>query len=218
MDNVQTNAPASQIYTDIVTVLRVILVNIWLIVLMAVILGAGAFFLTQLQNPVYESLTSVVIAPSLRPAQEDVLQGIDILDPDIVGTYVQILDSRTLYNRALEVLKTTYSEDQFEDVEMDVRPIENSTVIVITVRAGDPNLASDIANTVVQVAIENETVRAFERSFPMSVLDPAEPEPEAVSPQTRTNLVMGVAAGAGLGVAAAFVLDTFVKARRRKNQ
>jgi len=218
MNKTQVTEPVPQIYTDIVSLLRILMVNSWLIVLMAAVLGAAAFFISDRLTPTYLAETSVIVSPTLRPPDDNtLLYSIDVLNPNIVGTYVQILNSRVLKQQALEALAATYDQALLEEAEVEIRPIQNSTVIVVSVQAAKAELSADLANKIAQLAVENPTVRAFERSFPMTILDPAVVPDEPIAPQKRLNLVIGVAAGLGLGIAAAFLLDIFVKSNRRKS-
>lgn len=210
----QTHGPDVPIYSDIVTFIRILVVNSWLIVLLAVVGALAAYVLVEQQTPIYETHTSVIVSPRVDLDISSTLHGIDVLDQNVVGTYVQILRSRVVAENAYDSLEGTYPRDALEAAEIDVRPIENSTVTVVTVRSDNPDLARDLANEVAIQTIQLNPVESLVQAYPIKMLDEAVTPDEPVSPQKQLSVLLGAAAGAAVGVGLAFLLDSFIRARR----
>jgi len=198
--------------TDIVNFVSVLLRNAWVIVLMAALAALGAYFLVRSQTPQYESRTSLIISPRVDIDISDTLAGIDVLNQNIVGTYVQILRSAKVQQAAKETLRSQYGE-ALDNAEIDVRPIENSTVMVVTVRSESPELARDLSDAIADQVVQNNPVDALIQAYPLLVLDQAVVPETPQAPQGNMNIVMGAAGGAVVGIGLAFLLEEYRKAR-----
>jgi uncharacterized protein involved in exopolysaccharide biosynthesis len=172
---------------------------------------ALAWSAVAIQDPVWQAETSVVVSP-LATTPSGSLYGIEVLDLNIVGTYVQLLRSRQVARDSIERLAATHDRERLEQAVIDVRPIENSSVIVVSVRSTSRELSHELANSVVTVAMELNPVPALENAYPMVVLDPAEAGQEPAAPDLRLALLLGGLAGSMLGVGAATILDRRVAA------
>ena len=192
--------------TDLESFFGVVRRNLWIFVL-ATAIGFGlALGMVLVQDPVWEAEISVVVSPLDAPPRGS-LYGVEVLDLNIVGTYVQLLRSRQVIDGASDILAGNFGREALEDAEIDVRPIENSSVVVVSVRSSDRNLAVELADTVVARAIEVNPVPVLKRAYPMVVLDPAATESEPVAPNLRIGLLLGTLAGGILGLGTASVRD-----------
>jgi receptor protein-tyrosine kinase len=197
---------------DLESFFGVVLRNVWVVVLLTA-MGLGlALGAVLIQRPVWEAETSVVVSPLAAPPSGS-LYGVEVLDLNIVGTYVQLLRSRRVLQDATAVLTPRYGEEQLQRALIDVRPVENSSVIVVLVRSRDRDLAVELADTVVSLAMESNPVPVLEQAYPMIVLDPAATGDDPAAPNVRLSLLLGTLAGGILGLGAAVVTDRRVGPR-----
>jgi uncharacterized protein involved in exopolysaccharide biosynthesis len=177
------------------------------IILLGTLVGHGlAMGMMELQDPIWKAETTVVVSP-LDNTQRGSLYGVEVLDLNIVGTYVQLLRSRGVVGEASDTLARRYGLETLEDAVIDVRPIENSSVIVVSVRSSDRNLAIELANAVVTRAIEANPVPVLDRAYPLVVVDSAATGNDPVSPNHRIGLLLGTLAGAILGLGGATLFE-----------
>lgn len=210
-----TPAPVS-VYTDIVSFLRVLIINSWIIILLGGIGGAGAYFYAKSQPRIFQSTTTLMVVPEGKEELRVQAGTIDSLRANLVGNYVQVLRSRDrTIDPTLEILNAKYEPKLVNKAEIDIIPVSNSTVITVVVNSEDKELAQEMADTLADQAIKNSPPQ-FASVYPMEVLDKATIPDEPVSPQIRLVTIMGAAGFAAVGVALAFFLDGYVRFRRSK--
>ena len=124
-----------------------------------------------------------------------------------MGTYIQLLRSRQVLGGATGSLLATHGYEALREAEIDVRPIENSSVVVVSVRSSDRKLAIDLADAVVARAIEANPVPVLAKAYPMVVVDSAATGDEPIAPNRRIGLLLGTLAGGILGLGAATARD-----------
>ncbi|HEX2622141.1 MAG TPA: Wzz/FepE/Etk N-terminal domain-containing protein [Phototrophicaceae bacterium] len=213
---VQTPAlvPPPSAYTDIVSFLRVLVVNSWIIILLGALGAGGAYLYAKSQPKVYQSTTSLIVVPLVSDDVGNQVNVINALKVNLVGTYVQILLSRDhTVEPAYTLLAKKYDEKLINQAFIDVVPVANSTVITISVDSTDPQLAQEMADTLADQAIQNSP-KQFAGIYPMEILDRASDPGDPIAPQTRLVVIMGGAGAAVIGVALAFFLDSYIRFRR----
>jgi len=204
-----------ELYVDVVSLLRVILVNSWLIVLIAAAGTIATFlYVDQLPN-IYQSSSSVVVLPRSDVARSQ-LEGIDVLDLNVVGTYVQILESRNVTESAYDALESDYDRVALEDAQVDIRPVSNSSIIRINIRSENRQLAMDLNTQLAFQTIEENPLESLRDLYPIAQLDAASEPEEPVAPNTTLSLVLGGAGSLVIGIALAFLLDAFVRYRKKQ--
>jgi capsular polysaccharide biosynthesis protein len=169
-----------------------------------------------MQTKIYEATASVIVSPRVDLDISDTLYGIDVLNQNVAGTYVQILNSQATADAARAALSGQYDEALLDDAEIQVQPVQNSTVIVIIVRSEEPALARDLANGVATQAIENNPVESLVQAYPIKILDAAELPEDPISPKRSLNILLGTAGGGIAGVGLAFLADGYFKMRRAR--
>ncbi len=209
--------PKYSIYSDLIRSFMVVLRNFW-IVIPVTILGAGLTYVILEQQPkIYESEATVVVYPQINPGDDNILRVIDIMRYDIVGTYVELLRSRSSVDNAVDALESTYDEDVLDDAIIDIRPVENSSVIAVNVRTTDPEAAQALADEIVlQTMRNNATLGQLSEFYPIQILDTASYSSTPVAPQTKLSLVVGLVASLILGIALAFGYESFRMARQEE--
>jgi capsular polysaccharide biosynthesis protein len=201
-------------YLDIVHFLRVIFRNLWLIILVAIIGGAAGYFLVEAQTPVYESLASVAVLPNTsgsttipRP-----LENINVA----LGTYVQVLRSTSLQDSVKAVLAQEFTAEELREAEIEVQPIENSSIISIAVRSANRELAEAFATGLMSQVMNENPLPLFQLSYRVYVLDSASSPTRPAYPNKQVSLVLAVLGSVVLGVALAFLRDTYQRRRREQ--
>ena len=128
----------------------------WLLVL-GLLLGAGVgLFVSTRMAPVYLATTKVLITRSGQPLSSDVTAYLS--DLQLVQTYLQVLNTRTVLDMTSA---RTGVQIEPEDELVKAQVIADTQVIKVDVEYSDPRKAALIANTIVDVLIEqNEVVRA----------------------------------------------------------
>ena len=129
----------------------------WLAVVLIVGLAVGVAIVYAVTTPNrYEAKAEVLVNP--LTGEEDVFAGINVLrDPNtsplIVG---RTLKSPQLTSAVIQRLSLrTTPRELLKDV--DITPIQQSSVVVIAARAGDPTVAARIANAFAQVLLQQRT-------------------------------------------------------------
>jgi capsular exopolysaccharide synthesis family protein len=122
----------------------------WLVILLVLVGGAGAFSLKQLSDPVYEAATTILInqAPGSLPDADAVLQG-----QRVAYTYAELLHQRPVLEQVILNLGLDIDPDTLER-DISVTPIRDTNLLELTVENTDPQLAADIANEIVRVFVQ----------------------------------------------------------------
>lgn len=214
MESTNTNS----IYSDISSIFRIIFNNLWIIILVVVIGTAGVYLALNSQTRVYETTTTVIIAPQIENSDDaEALRVIDTMRYNIVGTYVQLLRSRTNILQSETNLAEDYDLEAIRDANVEIRAVENSSVISVIVRASIPELARDFANDLTAQAVESNAIPSITNLYPMMVLDSAELPQSPVSPNVRLGLILGFGGSLIIGLILAFLFDTVRQFRNQAN-
>jgi non-specific protein-tyrosine kinase len=128
----------------------------WILVL-GVLLGAGAAALYSFfQQPVYEASTKVLVTQSTQNQFTDVASAAN--SQQTADTYVQFLNMEPVLNMVSQ--RVGYQIDPDADM-IHVQLVPNTQIINVTVNDTDPRRAALIADTLVQVLVEqNEVLQA----------------------------------------------------------
>ncbi len=125
----------------------------WLLVTgiaLGAMLGAAS---SILQTPVYQSSTRILV---MRPPQEKANDYAYISDQQLVQTYIQLLTTQPVLQRAAEISGAPVNKNQ-----VSVTQVGDTQTIQVTVEDRVPQRASDVANLLVQALIEqNEIIQA----------------------------------------------------------
>jgi receptor protein-tyrosine kinase len=191
---------------DLESFVRLLFRHAWLVAMITVVGVVAAWAVASVRDPVWEAETSAIVSP-IAPTPSGSLYGVEVLDLNVVGTYVQLLRSRQVMQDAVALLPTEYDRDYLRRAIVDVRPVENSAVIVVSVRSTSRKLALELADAVVEAAMRVNPVPVLAQSYPMVVLDQADTDDAPAAPDMRLALLLGGLAGSMLGIGAAIVLD-----------
>lgn len=184
----------------------------WWLLVPIVVLGFGAALVVTVSQPrVYESATTLVLTPS-GSVPKDFLSAVSTLtrQPEIAETYAQIANSQTIRQQA--VTKLGLNVSQREDVELTSRLIPGTTVLQLSVRSTDPNLAQRYADVVRELLITY--TQQLGVAFELRMLDPANSTDTPVAPNVPLNLGIGLIASLTLAVGAALATEILAPSAR----
>jgi polysaccharide biosynthesis transport protein len=118
----------------------------WLLAL-GVILGAGGGYgLSLYQTPIYQASTKLMFN---RPADDKVNDLSYLTNQQLAQTYIQLLSTQPVLDAASKKLGYTVSTDQ-----INTSLVRDSQLIQVTVEDSNPTRSAIIANTMIQVLIE----------------------------------------------------------------
>ncbi len=119
---------------------------LWFIVLGLVVGAAAGYFYSIRQTPIYQASTKVLI---LRPPQQTSSDTTYLSDQQMLQTYIQMATTSPVLSAASSELGYNINPSQIK-----VNQITNTQILQITVENEYPQRAADIANTLVQVLID----------------------------------------------------------------
>jgi len=117
----------------------------WLLILLAILAGGTAFYLSRRQTPVYQASAMAMI--NIAPNAQDYTSL--YVGQQLGDSYSRIMTTRTVLNSVAQRLGLTTLP-----VSIQVTPITNTQLMTITVTGIDPELAALVANTLVTVFSE----------------------------------------------------------------
>ena len=118
----------------------------WLLVLGAVLGAAGGYYYAQRQQPVYQAFTRALVMRAPLEQSSDLTYYSDM---QLVQTYVQLLTTQPVLQGTSDRLGYNVRSGQIK-----VKQNQDTQIIELSVEDHDPQHSADIANTLVQVLIE----------------------------------------------------------------
>lgn len=184
----------------------------WRIVLLSLLVGAlGAGTYSWFQTPMYAASTQIFVsATGARTDAGDLNQGGSFVQQR-VRSYVQIVDSPVVGQQVITSLGLPYTPAQLAE-RVDAKSSADTVLIDITVTDESPTRARDIAAAIAgyfpKLVDKLETSPAEAVSpVKVSITKPATAPERPVQPRTALNVILGLLAGAAVGVAAAVGRD-----------
>jgi capsular exopolysaccharide synthesis family protein len=115
--------------------------------LAGIVFGAAlGFGISRLQTPIYEAKTQILISRARQQSNTDMLP---LGEDQLVSTNIQLVKSQPVLNAASSRLGKQLDTDTIQ-----VSAIPNTLIIQIRVQDPDPEQAATIANTLVQVLLQ----------------------------------------------------------------
>ncbi len=132
---------------------RIIKHWVWLLILGLVLGGAGGYFASGYQTPVYQASTRVMV---MRPSQESASDYTYLSAQQLTQTYVQLMTTQPVLDAASAELGYEVELEQ-----ISIQQIRDTQVIQLTVEDENPEHVAQIANALVAKLIEqNDTFQA----------------------------------------------------------
>ncbi|HNR46022.1 MAG TPA: polysaccharide biosynthesis tyrosine autokinase [Anaerolineaceae bacterium] len=119
----------------------------WLIVLVALVAGAGAFMYSSRLTPYYKAATTIMIneAPATQTTDLTSLA----LSERLASTYAELMLKQPVLEDVINKLGLNVSSGELKQM-ITVSAVKNTQLLLISVESTDPVLSAAIANTLVQ--------------------------------------------------------------------
>lgn len=189
---------------DIRSLLRLVIRNIWIVLLVTVITVVATLIYTNRQAVVYSARATFVARLNGSLMNDRSSTGaLDLLSrsSEISTTYSEVAKSRRIKFFAGDRLGL--DPGTRADMSVDSRVVPGTNVIEITAEGAVPEQARDYANAVGQETISY--VRNLYPAYELVPLDEAITPTDPARPNRTFNLLLGVMAGLLLGVGMAFL-------------
>lgn len=128
--------------------ISLLLYRSWLILLVGLIAGVIAYFISLRMPPIYESSTSVLVneAPESKGADYSSV----LMSKQLTSTYAQMMTNDVVLQEVASGLGLT---NPIEDIKewISVAPVRDTQIIQVEVKTTAPAFSADIANAVVKV-------------------------------------------------------------------
>lgn len=146
---------------------------------------ALAVIVSALMAPIYRADLSIVAVPATEPGTSPSRESLE----RVLGTWVYVLNDPAAFDQAARRLGEQYDFEDLRSVKVDARPIDNSMVVRVTVRARTGKLALEFAQALFDAADASEMTRPF----PISQLGPPslQPSDSPESPRRGRNVLLG---------------------------
>lgn len=172
---------------DLGEIFHLIISKLGIIILSGIILGAAALIGTMLLvTPQYESTTKMVV---LSKQDSNTLTSQDMqVSTQITKDYAELIKSRTVLEGVIAKLNLELS---YKDMlgKLSVSTPTDTRIVSISVRDEDPYVASQIANTVRDLAAQH--IQSVMDIKAVNVVDSANIPNEKASPSLAKNGVIG---------------------------
>ncbi len=193
--------------------IRLLLKRKWWLVGGLVVTVALGTLVTVGTTPVYQAQTSLFVGQrQISTAQLPLGLAVTNISDDLVRSYAQIIDSRTIAQRAIS--ESGLEQTPGEIVRgLEAVPVVDTQVIRVTYASSDPASAERVANAVAK-AFESEIDQLEAAPQPnaqpaiqVSIIDPAIAPSRPISPNPARNLALSVVMGLLVGGGSAFLVD-----------
>ena len=178
----------------------------WLVALTALIALTTSLGVSFLVTPQYEVVARFIITPGAveESSPQTILNGLNTINnQSVMETYAEVMNSDRIYIDSLAFLQLQPADLKDYTYESTVLP--SSSVLELSVKGPDPNLAADIANAVGYQTIN--FTRRLNQVINLDFLDQAAPSSVPYSPQPLRNAVLAAVLGLFGGLALVIVRE-----------
>lgn len=178
----------------------------------ALIAAVVSFFVL---TPIYQSNTQFIVNQSQADGQtEQLTQSAIRSNIELINTYREIIRSNAILDEVIETLHLNHSVSALKS-NIQVSSEQNSQVVTLSVKDSNPEVATLIANTTLEV-FKDRVVELMNIADNVKVLSPAvtSENPSPVAPNPKLNIAIATILGLMVGVGVAFLinyLDTSVR-------
>ena len=120
---------------------------LWIIIAIVVIIVIGNIYTIITRVPMYQSNTTLVLVGESKKGYS---QSDSVLNQNLIGTYSQIITSRTVLSQVIDNLKLDISTNELSK-NISTSSVENTEIIKITVNSPKRKQAAKIADEVANV-------------------------------------------------------------------
>lgn len=188
---------------DLREVFKVLVKRAWIIMLCAILVGAGVLAYTMnFVAPQYEASVTMYVNNNSSKDSSYVSSNDLAVALRLVATYVNIIKSDKVLDRVIEETGLMLTTAQIRSM-ISAEPEGETEMFRVTVTSSSPQMSADIANTIAQIA-PDEIAEIIEGSS-AKIIDEARVPQYRSSPSYSLNAVVGAVVG-GVLAALVFVL------------
>lgn len=162
----------------------------------------GALVSIFVLNPVYESSTTIIVRQNIVEGEEISKTDVD-LSKSLIYTYAEMAKSNTVLGKT----KKSLNLEEISGDSISVLPVKDTQILEVKVHNKDPELAMNIANTIVEEFML-EIIR-ITKTDNVAVVDYASLPSRPVSPNIIMNTVISGMLGEMLAMLIVFLLEYF---------
>lgn len=183
----------------------------WIIIAVALMIGIGNVYTMLTRVPMYRSTASLVLVSEKAGDNSSYNVSEQQINKNLVGTYTEIIKSRTVLNEVISNLGLDYTVEELQ-LRISVESVTNTEIIKISVSDSDSKQATKIANEIANVFV-NEGNKLYKLNN-ISVLDKAENQTKPYNVNyIKDNAIyalLGLVASCGI-IFIFFYFDTTIK-------
>lgn len=183
---------------DIIQIVKKYIVLILIVPIIFAIIGAviSIYFI----DPVYESSTTLIVNQSKDSSEAINKTDVD-LGKSLIYTYAEMAKSNTV----LDNTKKSLNLDELDGKTISVSPVKDTQILKITVQNTNPQLAMDIANTLVnEFTLEITRITKIEN---VAVVDYARLPVDPIKPNKLMNTIIAGILGEMLILLIVFLME-----------
>jgi succinoglycan biosynthesis transport protein ExoP len=197
--------------------LRVARKRAWLIVVATVVCGGCALAASLGTIPVYQGTAKLIVVAKTDPdgGVTSAYEGA-LLSQQLVKSFAQILESRTIAQTALRLDPQPFSAAELQQ-NVHAEPVTGTLLIHLSVQDTNAVRARRLTNSVARAFMDTVPRLQSGSALRVSMVEPALTPSAPIKPRTRLNVALALLLGLTLGVGLAFLrefLDRSVKAPR----
>ena len=166
----------------------------WLVALTALIALTTSLGASFLVTPQYEVVARFIITPGAigESSPQTILNGLNTINnQSVMETYAEVMNSDRIYNDSLAFLQL--QPEDLKDYSYESAVLPSSSILELSVKGPDPQLAADIANAVGYQTIN--FTRRLNQVINLDFLDLATPSTVPYSPQPLRNAALATVLG-----------------------
>ena len=192
---------------DLLELGKQILKHSLLILILAILAGAGAFGLSKyVISPKYEANTSMIVSSSKEQTdkQADVELSQINANRALVSTYSEIVKSRGIADKVSANLNLDMDYEEFSK-KVSIEPVKDTQIISVKVVDTIAQRAADIANETSMIF--KDSITQIMNVDNVQILDKATLPEEPSSPKVMRNTAIGAMLGFILGIGIALIME-----------
>lgn len=200
---------------DLLKLFNALIRRIWLIMLAAIIFGAGAFIGTKkLITPMYQSDVMFYVNNSsinLSNAALSVTSGDLSAAKSLVDSYIVILNARTTLEDVIDYAGVEMTPGQLKN-EISASAVNKTEIFRVTVTDADPVLADKLADSI--AFILPKKISNIIDGTSAKIVDSSIVAAKPCSPNTMKNTMMGVLLGVAIScglIMLEFLMDNIIR-------
>lgn len=166
----------------------------------------GVFYSIFIQNPMYNSYTTVVLGGNENSNTQTITQNDITLNKNLVDTYAEIVKSRRVLGQVIDELELSISYDSLCE-KISVSAVNETEIIKITVKDEDAIEAKNIANATAHYFSE-EIVKLYNINN-VNILDEAIVNKSPYNINIPKQLIIYILVGIVLAFGLVFVIFYF---------